>query len=464
MKIKKKYLGPTISAQQKFTFTADHWYPWLLFFTSFFIGLFLWEHDLFRASPTGTATDPANYSMTIVLCGCGVSLLIWKGVFAFLYRPFPPVEDQFLPAVSVIIPAYNEGAQVLQSVRSVMASSYPFEKMQVICIDDGSSDDTWHWLQQVAREFPKQVRLIRLPANSGKRHALMAGFSKATGQVHVTIDSDSEISPETLRHLVSPLVRDSRVGAVAGNIRVLNTAEGPIPKMMEVSLVMAFDFIRSSQSVYGGVFCTPGALSAFRAEIIKPYLSIWLDQRFMGVPAAIGEDRALTNIILALGHRVVYQRAAVAHTKMPTTFNDLWRMLLRWERSNVRENLEMLPLLTRRFRPNDNGSCWLRLFTVAQLIKMSIGQTCIVVLLLQLLLAPMQTMVWMLAACIISSIPSALVYQRRHGGLFGWYWGIPASFYWLFALFWIPAWGLITAPCSGWLTRSQPKPIEATAL
>ena len=349
-----------------------------------------------------------------------------------------------------------------------MNSRYPTEKMQVICVDDGSQDDTWEWMQTAQKEFPRRVRLIRQPFNRGKRHALMAGFAKAVGQVYVTIDSDSEVLPDTLRHLVSPLASDPRVGAVAGNVRVLNLAEGAIPKMMEVSFTSGFDFIRSGQSVYGGVFCTPGALSAYRADVINPHLPNWINQTFMGRHAAIGEDRALTNLVLSCGFRVVYQREAVVLTKVPITFTGLRRMLLRWARSNVRENLVMLSFMISRFRPNDGGSGWIRLFGTTQFIRMTLGEAFKFAVMAQLLMVPVHTLFILAVACIISASLPALVYQKRYGGWFGWRWAIPYVFYWLFCLCWISLWGLLTASRSGWLTRGllnvAPPSILPTAL
>jgi hyaluronan synthase len=270
--------------------------------------------------------------------------------------------------------------------------------------------------------------------------------------------------PDTLRHLVSPLASDTRVGAVAGNVRVLNLSEGAIPKMMEVSFTSGFDFIRSGQSVYGGVFCTPGALSAYRADVINPHLQNWIDQTFMGRHATIGEDRALTNLVLGCGFRVVYQRKAVVLTKVPITYTGLRKMLLRWARSNVRENLVMLSFIIRRFRPTDGGSGWIRLFTTTQLIRMTLGEAFKFVVMAQLLLFPFHTLFALAVACIISASLPALVYQKRYGGWFGWRWAIPYSFYWLLCLYWISLWGLLTASRSGWLTRELPKAAPASKL
>jgi hyaluronan synthase len=280
----------------------------------------------------------------------------------------------------------------------------------------------------------------------------------------VTIDSDSEVLPDTLRHLVSPLAGDTHVGAVAGNVRVLNLNEGVIPKMMDVSFVTAFDFIRSGQSVYGGVFCTPGALSAYQAEIIIPHLSKWVNQTFMGIPAAIGEDRSLTNLVLGSGFRVVYQREAVVMTKVPITLKGLQKMMLRWARSNVRENLVMLSFIIRNFRHTDSGSGWIRLFSATQLFRMTMGEASKFAVAAQLYLAFVPTLIAVAIGCVITAVLPAVVYQRRYGGWFGWRWALPYSFYWLFCLCWISLWGLVTAPRSGWLTRELAKGVTQPKL
>jgi hyaluronan synthase len=448
-----------LNTNGSYRFKADNFFPWLLVFTLILVITLTWWQVQVLNSLTSWKLGQ-NWS-AITYLALGLSLftfltLAYRIWFACHYRSYAPLSDSALPTITVVIPAYNEGRQILPTVRSVMNSRYPVEKMQVICVDDGSQDDTWEWMKTAQKEFPWKVRLVRQPVNRGKRHALMAGFAKAIGQVYVTIDSDSEVLPDTLRHLVSPLISDPRVGAVAGNVRVLNLTQGAIPKMMEVSFTSGFDFIRAGQSVYGGVFCTPGALSAYRADVIIPHLPNWIHQTFMGRRAAIGEDRAMTNLVLSSGFRVVYQREAVVLTKIPNTFTGLRRMLLRWARSNVRENLVMLTFIIGRFRPTDSGSGWIRLFGTTQLIRMTIAEAFKFAVVVQLLMVPVHTLFLLAVACIISAFLPALVYQKRYGGWFGWRWAIPYAFYWLFCLYWISLWGLITASQSGWLTRGLP--------
>ncbi|MEZ5757875.1 MAG: glycosyltransferase [Emcibacteraceae bacterium] len=392
----------------------------------------------------------------IMLFAFGMLLLIWQVSFALRYKAFALLPSEKLPTLTVVIPAYNEGSQVLDTVRSIMASNYPKDLLQVICVDDGSKDDTWLWINAAYNEFEGGITIIKQPYNQGKRAALMAGFDKATGDVIITIDSDSEVLPDTLANMASPFVADQRVGSVAGHVRVLNLKSGIIPKILEVSFTCAFDFIRAGQSVYGGVFCTPGALSAYRTSVLMPLLDEWSKQTFMGKPATIGEDRALTNLVLANGHRVVYQRDAVVLTKAPTNFGSLRRMLTRWARSNVRESLVMFNYVFKDFRKRGEGANWIRLFTVTQMIRMTVFEALKIALLTALVMYSINTFFAIILACVFASIMPSIVYYLRHRTTFGFRWALPYTLYWMFCLSWIPLWGMLTASNSNWLTRTMP--------
>lgn len=154
-------------------------------------------------------------------------------------------------------------------------------------VDDGSRDDTWRHIQRAAKRHPKLVTALRLPRNMGKRHALAEGFRRASGEVLVTIDSDSVIEPGALLALAGPF-REARVGAVAGKVTVLNRRHGLIPRMLAVRFILSFDFLRAVQSTYGTVYCCPGALSAYRASAVRALLDRWLNQTFLdlGAPTA----------------------------------------------------------------------------------------------------------------------------------------------------------------------------------
>ena len=177
----------------------------------------------------------------------------------------------------------------------------------------------------------------------------------------------------------------------------------------------------------------------------------------MGKAATIVEDRALTNLILATGHRVVYQRNAVVMTKAPTTYNSLRLMLMRWARSNVREGLVMLSYVFKNFRKPGEGANWVSLFTVTQMIRITVFEALKCALLVALLMHTFNTLLAIIFACVFAAIIPSVVYFLRHRTGFGLRWALPYTLYWMFSLSWIPLWGILTASNSGWLTRSLPE-------
>ena len=297
-----------------------------------------------NSHPSGSLLLRLGGAYTLML----LALQILRTIFWASYRPFPLAEGPW-PSLSVIIPAYNEGAMVERAVAHVAASDYPADRLEIICIDDGSTDDTWEFIQGACRRFPLLVKAIRFPANRGKKEALCAGFNRGRGEVFITVDSDSLIEPEALRHLVSPLMAEEKMGAVAGNVKVFNRHQSLMGKMQGVRFIN-LDYLRAAQSWYRTVICTPGSLSAYRRSALLPILSAWRRQTFLGAPCHHSEDRALTNFILRAGYYTCYQRTAVVHTLVPETYRGVCNMYLRWERGNVRESFVQLSYLFTRYR------------------------------------------------------------------------------------------------------------------
>lgn len=378
------------------------------------------------------------------------SILVWRIVLFRRYRPVEACADELLPRCTVIVPAYNEGRQVMGTLLSLARSDYPREKLQFIAVDDGSVDDTWTWIMRAKRELKGRVLSIRLPKNQGKRHALHAGFKRSEGDVLVTVDSDSEVDRDTLRKLVSPFVANEQVGAVAGNVRVLNRREGLLPRMLDVTFLYSFDFIRAGQSMVNTVMCTPGALSAYRRHIVDGIMDEWAAQTFMGRPANIGEDRAMTNLILKAGYHVHFQQDAYVYTQVPVRYKNLCKMFLRWARSNIRETLVMSRFAFRRFRKGSMLGA--RINLLAGWMGMCLGPVFWAVTFAHLMTLPSLYGLQILCGIVVgTSLPAGLYCwrQRSMDGLWGYVYGV----FWFVALSWITPYALLTPQKSGWLTR-----------
>jgi hyaluronan synthase len=384
---------------------------------------------------------------SVLWLGMGLVLLTIRTALWIRYRGLPPASHEDAPFVTVVIPAYNEGVMVGRTIDSCEAASYPRDRLEIIAVDDGSSDDTWEHLEHAARRHPDLVTLVRFSENRGKRAALAAGFERARGEILVTIDSDSIIEPQTLLAMAGAF-RDARVGAVAGKVVVLNRARGWIPKMLQVRFTLSFDFLRSAQSTYGSVYCCPGALAAYRASAVKEILPRWLNQRFLGVKCTIGEDRALTNDILAMGYDTVYQQAAVVHTVVPESYRKLCKMYLRWDRSYIREELRLLRIVWRRPL---RARCMTLFEQTVTNLRFPVAWTAMG-LLVALSIQDPHTIVRVLASIGTAATLYALYYLRSERS-WDFVYGIAYAYFSFFSLFWVFPYALLTVRTRSWMTR-----------
>src|SRR3989338_886250 len=101
-----------------------------------------------------------------------------------------------LPFVSIIVPAYNEGAHVAACVRSLLALDYPRKRMEVIVVDDASADDT------SAQARALGVRVVRNARNKGKAASLNRGIAVARGSLIATVDADSVVARSILKRMI----------------------------------------------------------------------------------------------------------------------------------------------------------------------------------------------------------------------------------------------------------------------
>jgi len=392
------------------------------------------------------ATPLLGLGAGFTLCVLGFQLV--RTILWWRYRPYPLPQGN-LPSVTVIIPAYNEGAMVEKALYSAAASDYPADKLEIICIDDGSKDDTWTYIDRARQRYPDLIKAIRFPRNRGKKEGLYAGFTQGKGEIFVTMDSDSVIGPDTLKQLVAPMVHDPQIGAVAGNVKVYNRFRSLLARMLAVRFVLAFDFLRASQSMYGFVACTPGALSAYRRKAVLPILEKWRHQTFLGVPAIIGEDRALTNFVLRQGYYSVYQRTAQVYTVVPETYKGLCKMFLRWDRANFRESWVQLTYMFTRYRSKDRLLPILDFFITQ--MEFPLTYLFMGLLLFSFYLYPI-VMVKFFAGLGVLTMIYMLYYLTQE-----WDWefiyGIIYSYFAFFALNWVQPYAFLTLRNSRWLTR-----------
>jgi len=140
-------------------------------------------------------------------------LIVIRTLLWVRYRPFANVSVKQAPRLTIVIPAYNRGAMVRKVVDACAREEYPRDRLEIIVVNEGRTDDTEAHADQAHRDRPGLVQAVHLPVNAGKRAALAAGFARATREIMVAVDSDSLIERGALLAVAGPF-RDPRVGVL----------------------------------------------------------------------------------------------------------------------------------------------------------------------------------------------------------------------------------------------------------
>jgi hyaluronan synthase len=271
------------------------------------------------------------------------AFVLSRAALSMMYRE--PKDNGYLPTVSIIIAAKNEEAHISDTLHHCFRSRYPLERLEIIAIDDGSTDRTWEAMTALKAQYPT-LKNFQFEKNRGKRHAMACGAKEASGEILIYVDSDSYVEPEAVYRIVQPFI-DSKIGAVSGHILAVEEDDNFISKMEAARYYISHRIMKAAESVFGAVTCCPGAFSAYRRSAVLRVLPVWLKQQFLGTRATFGDDRSLTNYILRT-HKVIYHAGARCTTYVPDRWRTFFRQQLRWKKSWSRETTVAMRLMYRK--------------------------------------------------------------------------------------------------------------------
>ena len=272
------------------------------------------------------------------------ALWISGGVYFWFYRErhwkwgddTPPPTLPGNPLVSILIPCFNEGINARETIGAAMAQRY--KNIEVIAINDGSTDDTHDVLEQLAVEYPS-LRVIHLAENQGKALALKTGAAAARSDYLVCIDGDALLERDAVAYMVAPLIQFPRVGAVTGNprIRTRSTLIGRV-QVGEFSSIIGL--IKRTQRVYGQIFSVSGVVAAFRRRALAE-VGYWS-------PDMITEDIDISWKLQLRHWSVFFEPRALCWILMPETLKGLWKQRLRWAQGGAEVFLKNMTRLWRK--------------------------------------------------------------------------------------------------------------------
>jgi biofilm PGA synthesis N-glycosyltransferase PgaC len=251
-------------------------------------------------------------------------LWIFGGVYFFFRielrsrgHNHPPHLDHW-PRATLVIPCHNEGENVRETLAFAAGQDYP--DLEIIAIDDGSSDDTGLILDELTGEYPA-LRVLHFPRNQGKAMGLRMAALTATSDYLVCIDGDALLDRHATRWLVWHLVIAPHVGAVTGNPRVRNrsTLLGRL-QVGEFSSIIGL--IKRAQRIYGSIFTVSGVIAAFRVSALHS-VGYWNTDM-------VTEDIDISWRLQMDSWDIRYEPNALCWILMPETLRGLWKQRLRW--------------------------------------------------------------------------------------------------------------------------------------
>jgi biofilm PGA synthesis N-glycosyltransferase PgaC len=254
-----------------------------------------------------------------------VSAAVWIAggvLFSFLRErgEQPTLAPGEGPLVSVLIPAFNEEADIGDAVRAALRLDY--HDYEVLVLDDGSTDQTAARAREAGGGDPR-LRVLRDEQNQGKAERLNSGVREARGKYLMVQDADAQVHPLVVRVLVARLEESPRIAAVAGDARVTNRGS-VLAGLQTLEFSAVIGLIRRTQALTKSVGVVAGIIGMFRREA---FLAVGgYDERMAT------EDIELTYRLLLAGWETTYDPRGLVGMRVPTSLRALWHQRRRWAR------------------------------------------------------------------------------------------------------------------------------------
>ena len=274
--------------------------------------------------------------LSSVLFGILFSFLVFIFSIFIISRFFKRKYSNFEPKASIVVPAYNEERDIKQCIASIFNSTYPKNKLEIIVVDDGSTDNTL----KIIKKY-KNVRVLK-QNHLGKVEALNLGALESSHEFILTIDADTVLDKECIRELLKPF-SDKSIGATTGNNKVRN----------HKSLISAFqnieyhfsNLIRNSFSkVFNNGIWFSGSLACYRKTALKKIGYFKKD--------TLAEDQDTALELKRACYKTINTSNAFGYTIVPSRIEDLYKQRARWWIGTLQSIVKNKELFSRKASPS----------------------------------------------------------------------------------------------------------------
>lgn len=257
-----------------------------------------------------------------------INIILAMGGYIFYFKNFDKEikEIDEYPMVSILVPAHNEAKVIGRTVESLLLLNYPKSKMELIVINDNSSDNSKEILEDIKNKYNNYnftiINTDSLTGGKGKSNALNIGYTISKGDFIAVYDADNTPDRNALRYLVQTIVMNDELGAVIGKFRTRNKNKNLLTKFINIE-TLSFQWMSQAGRWQLFNLCTiPGTNFILRRSIIEE-IGGW-DSK------AIAEDTEISFRIYKLGYKIKLVPQSITWEQEPETVKVWIKQRTRW--------------------------------------------------------------------------------------------------------------------------------------
>lgn len=274
----------------------------------------------------------------------------------------------YQPTVSILIPALNEEKVIGRILQRMTELTYPKDKMEIIVIDDGSTDDTGKIAEQCskAHSYIKVIHRSEKEGGRGKASTLNAGLKHAKGEIILCFDADYYPQRDILEKLTKEFA-DPKVGAVQGRVTVLNEPQNIVTRLVTLERIGGYRVDQQARDSLGLITQLGGTVAGLRRDLLES-LGRWDE-------SILAEDTDITFRVYLAGYKIRYANEAECYEEAVESWRAYWKQRYRWAKGHMqcafKHSLKVLKSSNLRFREKVDGLLLLNVYFIPILVLLS---------------------------------------------------------------------------------------------